>query len=149
MDSSIVGTLALTRSFPDAFELLADIALHPTFPNAEIERVRREREAALVQEKDDPFTVATRVMRTALYEPHHPYGYPDIGTAESLKTISRDDLLKFWQVHYFPKHHVRDTETPAREGVRWVEGGKARGRGVRNARDQRCAPDSRRPAGCS
>src|SRR5207244_9587316 len=31
MDSSIVGTLALTRSFPDAFELLADIALHPTF----------------------------------------------------------------------------------------------------------------------
>src|SRR5437660_8988790 len=28
---------------------------------------------------------------------------------------------------------------------RWVEGGKARGRGVRNARDQRCAPDSRRP----
>ena len=102
MDSSIVGTLALTRSFPDAFELLADIALHPTFPNAEIERVRREREAALVQEKDDPFTVATRVMRTALYGPHHPYGYPDIGTAESLKTISRDDLLKFWQDHYFP-----------------------------------------------
>src|SRR6266699_3708634 len=44
MDSSIVGTLALTRSFPDAFELLADIALHPTFPNSEIERVRRERE---------------------------------------------------------------------------------------------------------
>ena len=102
MDSSIVGTLALTRSFPEAFELLADIALHPTFPNAEVERVRKERAAALVQERDDPFTVATRVMRTALYGPHHPYGYPDIGTAESLKTISRDDLLKFWQEHYFP-----------------------------------------------
>jgi zinc protease len=102
MDSSIVGTLALTRSFPEAFELLADIALRPTFPNAEIERVRKERAAALVQERDDPFTVATRVMRTALYGPHHPYGYPDIGTAESLKTISRDDLLKFWQEHYFP-----------------------------------------------
>ncbi|HEX8879259.1 MAG TPA: insulinase family protein, partial [Candidatus Acidoferrum sp.] len=96
MDSSMVGTQALTRSFPDALELLSDIALHPTFPNAEIERVRREREAALVQEKDDPFSVATRVMRTALYGPRNPYGYPDVGTVESLKTISREDLLKFW-----------------------------------------------------
>src|SRR5215472_8576813 len=102
MDSSIVSTQALTRSFPDALELLADVALHPGFPKEEIERVRKERLAALVQEKDEPFSVATRVMRTALYGPHHPYGYPDIGTAESLKAVSRDDLLKFWHDHYFP-----------------------------------------------
>jgi zinc protease len=102
MDSSMVGTQTLTRNFPEALELLADISLHPTFPNAEIERVRKEREAALVQEKDDPFSVATRVMRTALYGPHNPYGYPDVGTVDSLKTISREDLLKFWHEHYFP-----------------------------------------------
>jgi len=102
MDSSVVSTQALTRSFPDALELLADVALHPGFPKEEIERVRKERLAALVQEKDEPFSVATRVMRTALYGPHHPYGYPDIGTAESLKAVSRDDLLKFWHDHYFP-----------------------------------------------
>jgi zinc protease len=102
MDSSLVATQSLTRNFPDALELLADVALHPAFPNAEIERVRKEREAALVQEKDDPFSVASRVMRTALYGAHHPYGYPDIGTAGSLKAISREDLLKFWQEHYFP-----------------------------------------------
>src|SRR2546421_3260627 len=102
MDSSTVGTQVLTRNFPEALELLADVALHPTFPKDEIERVRKEREAALVQEKDDPFSVATRVMRTALYGPHNPYGYPDVGTSDSLKTISREDLLKFWQEHYFP-----------------------------------------------
>jgi len=56
----------------------------------------------LVQEKDDPFSVATRVMRNALYGPHNPYGYPDIGTPDSLKTISRENLVKFWQEHYFP-----------------------------------------------
>src|SRR5215813_466073 len=102
MDSSSVGTQVLTRNFPEALELLADVALHPTFPKDEIERVRKEREAALVQEKDDPFSVASRVMRNALYGPHNPYGYPDIGTSESLKTVSREDLLKFWQEHYFP-----------------------------------------------
>ena len=102
MDSSSVGTHVLTRNFPEALELLADVALHPTFPKDEIERVRKEREAELVQEQDDPFSVATRVMRTALYGAHNPYGYPDIGTSDSLKTISREDLLKFWQEHYFP-----------------------------------------------
>ncbi|HEV2196836.1 MAG TPA: pitrilysin family protein [Candidatus Acidoferrum sp.] len=102
MDSSSVGTQVLTRNFPEALDLLADVALHPTFPKDEIERVRKEREAALVQEQDDPFSVATRVMRNALYGPHNSYGYPDIGTTESLKTISREDLLKFWQEHYFP-----------------------------------------------
>jgi len=102
MDSSSVGTQVLTRNFPEALALLADVALHPTFPKDEIERVRKERAAALVQEKDDPFSVATRAMRTALYGPHNPYGYPDIGTADSLKSISREDLLKFWQEHYFP-----------------------------------------------
>ena len=102
MDSSSVGTQVLTRNFPEALDLLADIALHPTFPKDEIERVRKEREADLVQEKDDPFSVATRVMRNALYGSHNPYGYPDVGTSDSLKNISRQDLVNFWKEHYFP-----------------------------------------------
>jgi len=101
-DSSLVGTLALSRNFSDALGLLADVALHPNFPKEEIERVRKEREAALVQEKDEPFSVAARVMRAALYGAHHPYGYPDIGTTDSIKAVTRDDLLRFWQQNYLP-----------------------------------------------
>jgi zinc protease len=101
-DDSVVSTRSLTRSFPDALELLADVALHPVFPQAEIERVRSERLAALVQEKDDPNATATRVALAALYGPQHPYGYPDTGTAESIKAISRADLLHFWQQNYSP-----------------------------------------------
>ena len=32
LDSSRIGTEALTRNFPDILELLADVVLHPTFP---------------------------------------------------------------------------------------------------------------------
>jgi len=99
-DSSMIATQSLSRSFPDALELLADVALHPSFPKAEIERVRSERLAALVQEKDDPFSVAFRVAAAALYGAHHTYGYPESGTAESVKAISHDDLLHFWQQNY-------------------------------------------------
>jgi zinc protease len=101
-DSSLIAAESLSRSFPEALELLADVALHPTFPQAEIERVRSERLAALVQEKDQPFSVALRVASAALYGPHHTYGFPEIGTADSIKAISRDDLLRFWQQNYAP-----------------------------------------------
>lgn len=101
-DSSRVGTESLTRNFPGVLELLADLVLHPAFPQAEIDRVRSERQAALVQEKDDPFSVATRVYSAALYGPKYTYGYPDIGTAESLKAVNRDALVRFWQQNYLP-----------------------------------------------
>jgi zinc protease len=100
-DSSVISTHSLSRNFADALDLLADVALHPDFPQAEIERVRKERLAALVQEKDEPFSVASRVLAAALYGAQHPYGYPDIGTEESIKAVTREDLLKFWQENYF------------------------------------------------
>lgn len=102
MDSSRIGAESLTRNFPDILELLADVALHPTFPQAEINRVRSERLAALVQEKDEPFAVATRVYSAALYGPKYTYGFPDIGTMDSLKAVTREDLLHFWQQNYLP-----------------------------------------------
>jgi zinc protease len=104
LDSSRVGAEALTRNFPEVLELLSDVILHPAFPQAEIDRVRSEREAALVQEKDDPFSVATRVYSMALYGPNYTYGYPDIGTASSLKAVNREKLLEFWQQNYLPSN---------------------------------------------
>ena len=102
IDSSRIGSECLTRNFPDVLELLSDLTLRPSFPDAEINRVRSERLAALVHEKDQPFSVASRVASAALYGPKYTYGYPEIGTSESLKAINRDDLLHFWQQNYLP-----------------------------------------------
>jgi zinc protease len=101
-DTAGISAQALTRNFPDALELLADIALHPSFPKAEIERVRSERLTAIAQEKDEPFSLSYRVLAAALYGQRHAYGYPDNGTTESVKAISREDLVRFWQEHYSP-----------------------------------------------
>jgi zinc protease len=55
-----------------------------------------------VQERDEPFSLAFRVVAAALFGPHHTYGYPDSGTTESIKGMSREDLLHFWQQNYYP-----------------------------------------------
>jgi zinc protease len=101
-DTTGISTRSLSRNFPDALELLADVALHPSFPQSEIERVRSERLTGIVQEKDEPFSLATRVLTSALYGSRHSYGYPDSGSTESIKAISRDDLEHFWKQNYFP-----------------------------------------------
>jgi zinc protease len=102
VDTTGISTRSLSRSFPEALELLADVALHPSFPQSEIERVRSEWLTSIMQEKDDPFTLAFRILDAALYGPRHTYGYPDSGTTESVKAISRDDLERFWKQNYFP-----------------------------------------------
>lgn len=102
IDASRIGALCLTRNFPDMLELLSDVALHPSFPEGEVNRVRSERLAALVREKDESFAVASRVASAALYGPKYTYGYPEIGTGQSLTLISREDLLHFWQQNYLP-----------------------------------------------
>src|SRR2546422_1266904 len=96
-DTTGISTRSLSRNFPDAVELLADVVLHPSFPKEEIERVRSERLTAILQEKDEPFLLATRVLTAALYGQKHTYGYPDSGTTESVKAISREDLEEFWK----------------------------------------------------
>src|SRR5712691_1969748 len=101
-DTTGISTRSLSRNFPEALELLADVALHPSFPQAEVERVRSERLTWMVQERDAPSAMASRVMTGALYGPRHTYGYPDSGTTESIKAISRDDVEHFWQQNYFP-----------------------------------------------
>ncbi len=55
-DTTGISTRSLSRNFPEALELLADVALHPTFPQSEIERVRSERLTSIVQEKDEPIS---------------------------------------------------------------------------------------------
>jgi zinc protease len=102
MDESSVIVRALTANFPAALHLLADITLHPTFAEAEIARQKTSRLGQLAQARQDPSAVGDQVAARVLYGPRHPYGYADIGTEASIKSTSRDDLVRFWRTAFVP-----------------------------------------------
>ena len=104
VDSSRIAMRTLSKTAEPAFELFSDLLLHSAFEQKEIDRVRNLRITALDQEKDDPNALARRGVYKVLYGPKHPYGYEDDGTSASLKTITRDDLVKFWQSSYTPQN---------------------------------------------
>jgi zinc protease len=101
-DSTAVSIGVLRKDADAAFDLLADVVQRPAFAPAEIERQRSQRQTALLQQRDNPSALAARVFNRALYGSNHPYGYVELGTAASLKSISRDDLHRFWQTGYTP-----------------------------------------------
>ena len=101
-DFSQVTIRSLTRNEDAAFDLLSDVTLHPAFDAKDIERIRNQRITDILQEKDSPVVLSRKASYLALYGPNHPYGYLESGTEASNKSITRDDLEKFWRTGYDP-----------------------------------------------
>jgi zinc protease len=102
MDNAAVSVSALSNNTAPALELLSDVALHPAFQDEEVERIRKQRLVAILQEGDEPVQSTLRVGERVLYG-EQPYGFQSIGTTESVKAITRADLAGFWAAHYGSK----------------------------------------------
>jgi zinc protease len=59
-----------------------------------------------MQEKEDPYGLATRAFVRELYGSGHPYSQPQsgLGTEATVKAISRDDILSFYRTNYVPNN---------------------------------------------
>ncbi len=101
MDETDADVTVLTSHSDAALDLLADVLLHPAFNAEELERIRKQRILRIQQEADSVNAMAQRVGLKLLYG-DQPYGFPNSGTVDSLKSLSRDQLQAFWSDHYGP-----------------------------------------------
>jgi zinc protease len=101
-DSSAVRLHVPVARLADALPIMADVALRPTFPADELERLRRQRLTSLLQARDDPGTIAALTFSRVLYGPTHRYGTATAGTAETIKSLTAADLRAFYQATFRP-----------------------------------------------
>jgi len=94
---------ALAPQIGQGLSVMADLAQNPSFAPAEIERIRQQRLVALQQEADNPSTVADNVVWHDVFGDNHPYGHTVSGTVAAMKSITRDDLVKFHQQAFSPR----------------------------------------------
>jgi zinc protease len=104
MDASIIAARSLKKNFAATLDLAADIALHPAFPAAEIERQRASRLAQLVQQRENANLLSARIVNVALYGDRHPYGYTELGTEASVRSLTRDAMVTFWKQNFVPNN---------------------------------------------
>jgi predicted Zn-dependent peptidase len=101
-DASSVGVGVPVARIEPALALLADVALRPTFPAAELERLRTELLTNMLQTRDNPAAIASLTFPRLLYGTTHRYGTAENGTPESVKALTTDDLRAFHAAQYRP-----------------------------------------------
>jgi predicted Zn-dependent peptidase len=88
-DSSQVTMTALTANLLPSLELMADIARHPAFSEADVARIKNQRLAAIAQEQASPVRLAQRAIRPLIYGTQHPYGSVGAnGKAEVIQALT-------------------------------------------------------------
>lgn len=113
-DWSSVTLNTLTGHLDAGLALMADVVMHPSFPEEEVEKERTRQLTGLQVALSQPATLATRRFFSAVYG-DHPYGWsPDPASVEA---ITREDLVEFHAAHYRPDNALfvvaGDVETDA------------------------------------
>ncbi len=74
-----------------AIDLLGNVIQNATFPEDVVETERSALLSDVAQLRDDMYRYPMRMLTEAAFE-NHPYGTPVVGTAESLRAISVDEV---------------------------------------------------------
>lgn len=91
---------ALAEDLPTLIDVLADVLRHPTFPAAQVERLRGEIVTGLQYRSQDTRYRANRAFSEALYPADHPYHYSARGTVETVSRLTPAALAEFHQRYY-------------------------------------------------
>jgi zinc protease len=100
-DSAYASAQVTSDQVGLGLDLLSDVVLHPSFPAEEIERWRSQSLNGLQIQQTDARYLADAVFAREVFG-SHPYGLPDAGTPESVRGITRDDLVAFHHARYVP-----------------------------------------------
>lgn len=100
-DGAYITVTVVKKDFDLAMDLLSDVTLRAAFKSEELERRRQQLLSGLQLQYADPSYLASATFDRVVYG-QHPYGLPEEGTPESVRALSRDDLVRFRDAYYVP-----------------------------------------------
>lgn len=103
-ESSTLSLHTPTAQLDSALALFADVALHPSFPANEFERVRKTQLTELLQLRDQGSAIASIAFPAIIYGSAHPYGAPAQGTEASVKALTTGDLQAYYTANFRPNN---------------------------------------------
>ncbi len=101
-DGSSVTITSLGRNFGETSRLFGSVLTGAVFPEAEFDRLKRQKVTSIIQQKNDPGSVASAAFHRIVYGDRHVYGTDAGGTESSVRGISRGNLLEFYRTWYRP-----------------------------------------------
>lgn len=98
--SSSLYAASLTRHSDDLLELMQDVLLNPSFPENEIDKLRKQLISGLASERTSPNAISGKIAAQVKYGTSHPYG--EYISEQSVSAVTREDLLGYYQTYFRP-----------------------------------------------
>jgi zinc protease len=103
-DSGGASVKVLGEQLDKGLAILADVVQKPSFPDAEIARLKARRVAALSLEKNSPPAMAANALAASVYGRAHPYGHSLTGREDDIKKVSKDELVRAYRRMFVPRN---------------------------------------------
>ena len=104
-ESTCFWTRTRDEDLPVGVEILGEMLQSPSFRQDEFDSERSVVLEEINMNEDDPTDVAHEQFIEALWA-SHPLAPPILGTKDSITTMSRDTVARYWQRRYSPKSTV-------------------------------------------
>ena len=93
---------ALSEDLDLLIGALAEVVRQPVFPAEQVERLRNQLLTGLAMRAQDTTEMASLAFDDLVYA-GHPYRRPEDGYPETIRAITRDDLVEFHQKYFGPR----------------------------------------------
>jgi predicted Zn-dependent peptidase len=99
------NTKVLDQHLSKAFEVLADLVLHPSFRDEDIEKEKGVILEEIKMEADSPDYLVHEIFSSNFWK-DHPLGKPILGTRETVKRFDRESVLEYYSSVYVPSNLI-------------------------------------------
>lgn len=91
----------LSRNKKEMLNLMAEVVTLPAFPEAELERIRREALSGLASQQDDPGQISSNIAGVANFGDKHPYG--EVTDKKTIEAVTLQDIRNMYTQVFSPK----------------------------------------------
>ncbi len=95
----------LDARFEEALDLIGDVVLAPAFGSADVETERGVILEEIGEANDNPDDLVHETFVESFWR-GHPLGAPILGTARTVRAISKDDIYAYYRSRYVPANLV-------------------------------------------
>jgi predicted Zn-dependent peptidase len=103
-DRTLVALKVPAKTLRPAVDLMATVALEPSFRSEEVRRQRDLRLAAILQQRDQPTVVASLAFNALVFPTGHPYHKPLTGDSAATAILDSAMVRAFYRRTFRPEH---------------------------------------------
>lgn len=101
-DAAHVELTGLASTMRPGAAVVSDLIQRPSFPEAEVERIRNEQLAGIVQRRAEPRGLANEMAGRFIFADTSPFSRPLGGTTATVDGLTRSDVENFHSSRYSP-----------------------------------------------